>query len=226
MTNNKFLLLSFVAICMFTACDNDTNVNNTDYVPFSFADPSHEIGPDYFTFFFEENTLVTWNDEVSSDLYDIEWTILDLRNLVQDGWFIDSFAFAPYQDDIIVAFVTSNVDFGNSNVARIDGDTMTPIWVSESLGFNMGSPVIKNNAIYFSTIGSITKIDIETGELIWEHTDLYERETQDFNSFKKPMFSDGKVIFQGSNIFSQCPKRIEVDDTTGDILRIVETCLP
>jgi len=227
----KILLFSLLTIWILTTCTNNaninnTNVNNTDFVLFSSAEGSHALNPEYFTLIFEENILVTWNDNAPSNLYDLEWAILDLRKFIQYGWFIDTLAYAPYQDDLIIAYVTTNLHSSQSNVARIDGDTLTPLWASDSFSSNMSSPIIKGSAIYFAAHGSIAKIHIPTGEIIWKHTSLYDSETSDFSSFRMPIFSDDKVIFQGDNIFSKCPKRIEVDDYSGNILRIVETCWP
>ena len=127
---------------------------------------------------------------------------------------------------LVIVFVSSNLDFAGSKIARIDGETLIPKWVTDFGGFNIGLPIIRANSLYVTSIGAIGKVDIDTGEFLWKHTDLYDQDTQDFNSFKAPLFSEAKIIFQGKNIFSTCPKRIEVNDSDGTILSIVRTCFP
>ncbi len=234
MYKNKttLFLMLFVTTVICAGCSS-TN-SNAHVIPFSFAESSQGAGlAKYFTLYFKTNTLVIWDDprftwnSTNVNLYDIEWQILDLSELLeQDFPFVESLAYASFEDDLIIVLVSSNGDFAGSKIARIDGITFIPEWATDFAGFNIGEPIIRNNSLYVTSIGAIGKINVDTGEFLWEYTDLYERDSQDFNSFKAPVFSDTKIIFQGDNIFSTCPKRIEVNDSDGSILNIVETCFP
>ncbi len=203
-------------------------------IPFSFAEQSQDVGNTlYFTLYFKSNTLVIWDDprftwnDTNINLYDIEWQILDLSDLLEKDYpYVDSLAYASYEDDLIIAFTPSNIEFSGSKIARIDGETLVPEWVTDFAGFNIGLPVIRNNSLYVTAIGAIGKVNVDTGEFLWKHTDLYDQDTKDFNSFKAAEFSGTNIIFQGKNIFSTCPKRVKVNDDDGSILSIVETCFP
>jgi hypothetical protein len=208
-------------------CSRSSNKAEDEVILFSSADSDGSFGfSNYFTLYFKGNTLVTWSD-TNADIYDIEWQVLDLSQPVMEGQleYITKLAYAPYENDLIIVFQMENSEYGGSSAARIDGETLKPKWVSAVASFNLGKPIIKGNGLYVTTIGAIGKINVDTGEFFWKHTDLYDQETQDFNSFKMPVFSGTKVIFQGE-IYNTCPKRVEVNDADGTILGTIETCPP
>ena len=233
MFKNKIRLILLMIIVIPMVWVGCSTINTSpDSASFSFAESSQNVGNSlYFTLFFKSNTLVIWDnprfawDDKNINLYDIEWQILDLSELLEEGYtFVESLAYASYEDDLIIVFVSSNFTFSGSKIARIDGETLTPKWVTDFSGVNIGLPIVKNNYLYVSSIGSIGKLDVDTGEFLWKHTELYDHDTQDFNSFKMAVFDDTKVIFQGRNPMSACPKRVEVNDDTGSILNIVKDC--
>jgi outer membrane protein assembly factor BamB len=150
---------------------------------------------------------------------------LDLSFLIDESvnQHIDVIAYAPYEEDLILVLTVGNVHSGSSHVVRLDGNDFSLEWSAPLFGFNIGTPVIKNRMLYVSSIGTVGKVDLQTGEYLWLHENLYDQETTDFNSFKMPVFDEEKVIFQGKTLGS-CPKRIEVDDSSGKVIGIFETC--
>ncbi|MEZ4590769.1 MAG: hypothetical protein R3D55_06460 [Chloroflexota bacterium] len=222
------IILSLVLIgCLSTDREPET-------ILFSFAENSQDAGTSaYFTLYFKTNTLVIWEDprftwdNTNINLYDIEWQILDLSELLEkEKTYVESLAYASYEGDLIIVFVYSNLDFAGSKIARIDGESLNAIWVTDFHGPNIGEPIIRSSSLYVTSIGAVGKVDMASGEFLWQHIDLYDQETKDFNSFKTPVFNGTEIIFQGKNIFSTCPKRIEINDLDGTILNIVETCFP
>lgn len=222
------IILSLVLIgCLSTDSEPET-------ILFSFAENSQDAGTSaYFTLYFKTNTLVIWEDprftwdDTNINLYDIEWQILDLSELLEkEKPYVESLAYASYEGDLIIVFVYSNLDFAGSKIARIDGESLNAIWVTDFHGPNIGEPIIRSNSLYVTSIGAVGKVDMDSGEFLWKHIDLYDQETKDFNSFKIPVFNGTEIIFQGKNIFSTCPRRIEINDLDGTILNIAETCFP
>ncbi len=227
-----FLVAIVISITTGVGCSS-TNTNS-NVITFSFAERSKDFGdPMYFTLYFKSNMLVIWDDprftwnDTNLKLYDIEWQILDLSEILEEDFpFVDSLAYASYENDLIIVFEASNGDYADSKIARLDSETLKPKWVTDFASFNIGKPIIRDNHLYATSIGVIGKINVDTGEYLWKHTDLYDQDTEDFTVFKAPVFNDTKIIFQDINFLTTCPKRIEVNDSDGSILNIVETCFP
>ena len=107
---NRFYLSWVVAIvvlstvlvgCLSTNSDPET-------ILFSFAENSQDAGTSaYFTLYFKTNTLVIWDDpritwdDTIINLYDIEWQILDLSELLEKEYpYVESLAYASYEGDL------------------------------------------------------------------------------------------------------------------------------
>ena len=174
----RLFLMLFVTTVICAGCSS-TN-SNAHVIPFSFAESSQGAGlAKYFTLYFKTNTLVIWDDprftwnSTNVNLYDIEWQILDLSELLeQDFPFVESLAYASFEDDLIIVLVSSNGDFAGSKIARIDGITFIPEWATDFAGFNIGEPIIRNNSLYVTSIGAIGKINVEMtivgGKIVYE----------------------------------------------------------
>jgi len=94
-------------------------------------------------------------------------------------------------------------------------------WQTNLRGFN-GSPVLYfNGDVYAGASGMVTKIDAQTGAKDWEHTGLYDRDTQAFNGFKKPYVKGKSVVFpddKTSTAKYEGLREIVVDIKTGEIV--------
>lgn len=211
---------------LFVACRTEQNPPNI--ITFSEADTLNELGtPMSFMFPFNgENVLVTWETNTPVPPYGIIWKTINLDSLIEDGFWISSLTYAPFGNDLIFVIGYKNGEVGGTEIVRVGMDDLLPVWNQPLSGFNAGSPVIKGTNVYVSAIGSIGKIDLTSGKYIWVHEDLYDQETQDFTAFQRPVFENDRIIFQGLNIMVPCPKRIEVNDISGEIAGFYETCYP
>ncbi len=80
-------------------------------------------------------------------------------------------------------------------------------------GFNLGQPVIVGNMAYLSTIGSVGKIDLNTGKYVWKFDNLYENGK--YNNFYEPVFHEGDLV-----LFSDGQNSILINDRKGEILKM------
>ncbi len=181
--------------------------------------------PRFHTLIFGQKVIsVIWNNDVASLPKGNQWEILDLT--LEKNYHIEGLWYARFNDDLIVAYETSNFDYGGSYIARIDMSKKTPLWTTPMGAFNLGEPAFRDQYLYVTSIGFVAKLDLTTGRNVWKHGNLYEQQTQDFNSFQRPVFDGDRVIFQGDNPARDVSKRIEVKDSTGEIVGIFATNIP
>ncbi len=67
----------------------------------------------------------------------------------------------------------------------------------------------------------VAKLNLIDGKIIWQHKNLYERETQAFNSFILPRKEGNIIIFKEDKVSSakyDGIREIHVDDATGKII--------
>ena len=73
-------------------------------------------------------------------------------------------------------------------------------WSREFQAFNSSPLLIYENELYIGGIGRVAKYRASDGKLVWELKGLYERETQAFNGFNKPVISGANVEFPESKV--------------------------
>lgn len=119
---------------------------------------------------------------------------------------------------IIYSFSTLNNDSGSS-AKRISLKNNTEIWEKSIYGFSLEPPVLVNGFIYLSTIGFIGKLNVKTGEFIWEFDDFFKN--GNFISFNEPLFyKDSSVLFTEKSPANATACSILIDDKNSRILKI------
>jgi hypothetical protein len=94
-------------------------------------------------------------------------------------------------------------------------------WSTKIPAFNASPPLISGQAIYLGAIGTVAKLRLSDGRLLWMQKGLYESDTQAFNSFVRPRKEASTVIFTESKVGTAKYKgirEVRVDDLTGKVL--------
>jgi hypothetical protein len=178
--------------------------------------------PQFHTLIFDGKVVaIIWNNNVASLPKDNQWEILDLT--IEENYHIERLWYTKFNNDLIIVYETSNFDYSGSYIARIDMSKKISIWITPIGAFNLGEPAFRDQYMYMTSIGFAAKLDLRTGEYVWKHGGLYNQQTQDFNSFQRPVFNGDRVVFQGNNPTSDVSKRIEVKDSTGEVVGIFTT---
>jgi hypothetical protein len=220
--------LSGLALILFLAACQSTI--NEQIVLFYEGAPSSTFTPTYFRLYHNQaNIFVTWSDDNVDLPNDYSWRQVKLE--VESGFSVEKLLFTPYLDDLMLAYTVSDGEYKVSNVSRIDGQTLEPVWNAIVPAFNMGVPAIQEQHIYVTSIGFIGKINVETGEYVWKHDELWQRNDGGYNSFALPIFDGEQVIFEehpdAGAFYGRPAKRIIVDLISGEILYIdAETPVP
>lgn len=221
------ILFGFTLILFLAACESSTN---EQIALFYESAPSNTFTPTYFRLYHNQaNILVTWSDDNVDLPNDYFWKQVKLD--VESGFVVDKLLFTPYHDDLMLAYTVSDGEYKTSYVSRIDGQTLEPVWNAIVPAFNMGVPAIQKQYIYVTSIGFIGKINVETGEYVWKHEDLWQRNDGGYNSFALPILNGEQVIFEehpdAGAFYGRQAKRIIVNSSNGEILYIdAETSVP
>jgi len=237
----QLAIIIVIAVVLVLSCNSSgqTLILTAQYTPtvphivptvvaepvFQLAAPSDQDFPQYYTLVFDRRVIVvTWNDNALDFPQESQREILNLTT--EKSFLIDKLWYTRFGEDLIIVYSITNFDVGKSYMARINMPKKSPTWNTAVGAFNLGEPVIRGQYIYVTAIGLVAKLDSGTGKYVWRHDGLYDRQTQDFNDFQKPVLDGERVVFQGNNHFSDIAKRIEVKDSTGEIIGIFTTDQP
>ncbi|SMC84139.1 hypothetical protein [Moheibacter sediminis] len=130
-----------------------------------------------------------------------------------------------YKDNLIVYYTENAAGDAASFVESINRKTQINNWKLYAYAFNLGQPVIENNAVYISTLGFVGKVDLDNGKYLWKNEELYSDEIK-FNQCDSIIFNDNDVIFIADNTIygnhNEFVDSIIVNDKTGKIKRIAK----
>jgi len=93
----------------------------------------------------------------------------------------------------VFAFEDGDGVSGSSRVVALNGSTLDRIWMSESMGLNLGPSVAIDGTLYITATGMVAGLDLATGTFRWRYAGLPS------SSFDAPIVSDTTVRFPGSS---------------------------
>ncbi len=117
------------------------------------------------------------------------------RVQLPDHFVIEGIQYGHFECDPILQVEYTNVVTSGAHVVRFDRRELSVQWTARPFGFNAASAVFENGFLYVAAIGTVGKLDLESGRYAWRHDDLYERSTGAFSSFASPRISGDTVIF-------------------------------
>jgi hypothetical protein len=121
---------------------------------------------------------------------------------------------------LIVLTITDGDEAGTL-IVSVEPKDMKLKWSTEVPAFNASPLLIEGHAIYLGGIGTVAKLGLKDGQIIWMQTNLYENDTQAFNSFVQPRKDGNTIIFTEQKVSSakyDGIRDVRVDDLTGKIL--------
>lgn len=149
-------------------------------------------------------------------------------NLRFDGPdFMEGLRFAVYEGDLLLVCELNDGESAGGLFVRLEQPSMRALWRQPVPTFNLGEPLREGRHLYLTGIGFVAKLDLSTGEFVWQHEDLYgETEAaragvpQDgFNSFETPELAGETVLFRARPVYNR-PRTLIVNKKTGKIIRI------
>lgn len=125
-------------------------------------------------------------------------------------------AFLYLQSDTLLIFYTeTDHDGATSRFEKINLTSRQRILKAEIYGFNLGLPYLVDNFAYVTTIGVVGKLNLDNGQYIYQHSDLYDDKKYSFNSFDSIVFQDSMTIFLSENYHSKHMDSLVINEKTG-----------
>ena len=106
---------------------------------------------------------------------------------------IEEAHFLEYKNDLVIYYTDTDYEDGASFIESYDRETFKLKWKNEIYAFNLTDPVVVDSLTYVASIGFVGKLNLENGEYLWKHEDLYERTK--INSFSRIEIDGDKVSF-------------------------------
>lgn len=226
-TRNLFIptLLTVFAICFTISCtkpaSNLTNKNESEEKTLVVNDTFKTIYPiiainKHFERKGDSDTLTISLNNYDFVIYPngfLKWSEKDSVLLSQD-MFVAYAYFHIIGNDLLLFCEMSDNDYGTSDVFRINLTNKQIKWKANLSGFNFGQPVIRANSAYVTAIGSVGKLNLETGKYLYVDTNLYDRDTGAFNNFDTIIFRDSKTYFIAKRPLNSMVDTVILDERT------------
>ena len=140
-------------------------------------------------------------------------------NLRVDG-LIERVYYSEYRGDLLLVCELDYAETGEGVVTLLGQPSMRARWSQRFGTFNVGEPLRDGRHLYVTTIGFVARLDLSTGEVVWQQDDLYGRAGEgSFNAFTVPEVGGDAVTFRERN-FDSTAHRVVVNKKTGKIVRV------
>ena len=123
-------------------------------------------------------------------------------------------------DNYYFFFTETDMDVATSYIQKVSRADLKSLYVKMIYGFNLGQPIISQDCAYVNTLGCVGKIDLNTGEYLWQHKDLYDNEKYSFNSFDTVLINRNTTEFISENYNSKKIDKVIINNKTGEIITI------
>jgi len=125
--------------------------------------------------------------------------------------------FTEYDGDLLLIYEASDKQYGWGYVERFDQKTLKPRWLKPVNGINIGPGLVEANYAYLSAADLLAKIDLRTGEYVWQQQGFQEQYHLSSEGFRLPSINAERVFFDED---AENGKTIEAAKTTGKILSV------
>lgn len=112
---------------------------------------------------------------------------------VDTDLYIELLGFTRVDGDPVFLVVETDEESGAGFVVRLDSMSLAQKWKAKVPGFDLGYALRDGQYLYMTGIGSVGKLDVNSGQYAWRHDGLYAREK--FNNFERPLVRGDTVEF-------------------------------
>lgn len=140
---------------------------------------------------------------------------------LEGGDYIENFYVSEYAGDLLLACGVTDGKSGAGFFVRLEQPSMRARWKQNIPTYNLGEPLREGHYLYATGIGFVGKLNLETGEYVWKHEDLYGRGRKDaFDSFAAPELKGEEVLFKERRVYNERALTVFVRRKTGKIIRV------
>lgn len=138
-----------------------------------------------------------------------------------EHFYVDEVRYESLGSLAVFVFGITDAEAGSLLVALVDPHAPSIKWSVEIPAFNGSEPLVDGSAVYVAGIGTVAKLSVKDGRILWIHTGLHDRTTQAYNAFVRPRKESGTVVFTESKVGTaryEGIREVRVDDSSGKIL--------
>jgi len=141
---------------------------------------------------------------------------------IEKGFYIENAELIKINNRLVIIYTESNHESSGSTMLSINLNNYLQDWKVPGLGFNLSRIRLRDNYGYITSIGTVSKIDLNNGRIEFNFSNLYDPSKQSFNSFDTILFKGDTVIFSSRNWRTGSLDQIVVNDRTNLLLKIVK----
>lgn len=106
------------------------------------------------------------------------------------------FYFLEHENDLLLIYELSDERLGWGYLVRLNQKTLKPKWVIPINGFNIGPGLVDTtNDVYLSAANLFARVDLKTGNYVWQQEDPQKQFPLGFDGFRLPQFEGERVLF-------------------------------
>jgi len=134
---------------------------------------------------------------------------------------ITRLSFSKFKDDLLLLCEVSDGESGEGFVARLEQPSMRARWKLAVLSPTAGPTLREGAWFYLTGKGFVALLDIESGQYVWHHEDLYGHAgPESFAAFERPVVAGREVLFRERPVYNGPARAVVVDKKTGAIVRV------
>ena len=134
---------------------------------------------------------------------------------------ITRLSFSKFKDDLLLLCEMSDGVSGEGFVARLEQPSMRARWKLAVLSPTAGPTLREGARLYLTGKGFVALLDIEQGQYLWHHEDLYGYAgPESFAGFERPVVAGRDVLFRERPVYNGPARTVVVNKKTGRIVRV------
>lgn len=141
---------------------------------------------------------------------------------LDNGAAIGRLFYTEFEGDLLLLLHISGAGGGAGFVTRLEQPSMRGLWRQRIDASDVGDPLRDGGHLYVTGKGLVGKLDLRTGEYLWQHNDLEDvrgDEPKPLNSFDAPELKGDEVLFRERPVYN--PRRtLVLDKKSGKIIRV------
>ena len=223
MINVRYSKTIFISLLLVSLMTNISYSQSTVLKSVT-AEPNIAVGPpqlpDYFLAQFEDCSYKIKPNGVVTKYFRNKPDSIVFKLDVYKGFSITDAEVCQFKNFLIISFTEYDSESAGSTIEKFNLADLKKGWTFSGLGFNLSALTLHNDYVYLSSFGSIGKVNLYSGEIAFQFRDLYDRETDAFNSFSGIQFKNDTVVFLSQNWKTNRINKIIINDNTNKLITI------
>jgi outer membrane protein assembly factor BamB len=125
--------------------------------------------------------------------------------------------FAEYRDNVLLLCTVNDGSTGTGFIMRLEQPSMRSRWKRYIPSDNVGPVLVEDGQAYLTGRDFVARLDLRSGEYIWQHEDLQREDEESFSSFELPEIEGDAVLFRESAKGESPARTVRVNRKNGKI---------